>query len=41
MLDPGKQATVFFNAPKEPGRYPYFCSFPGHSQMMRGVLIVE
>ncbi len=41
MLDPGKQATVYFNAPKEPGRYPYFCSFPGHSQMMRGVLIVE
>ena len=41
MLDPGKKATVYFNAPKEPGIYPYFCSFPGHAQIMRGVLIVE
>ena len=41
MLDPGQKTTVYFNAPKEPGRYTYLCSFPGHSQIMRGVLIVE
>ena len=41
MLDPGQKTTVYFNAPKEPGRYTYLCSFPGHSQLMRGVLIVE
>jgi len=41
MLEPGKQTTIYFTAPKEPGRYPYLCSFPGHSQLMRGVLVVE
>jgi azurin len=41
LLEPGKQTTIYFNAPKEPGRYPYFCSFPGHWQIMRGTLIVE
>jgi azurin len=41
MLEPGQKTVVYFNAPKEPGRYTYLCSFPGHSQLMRGVLIVE
>jgi azurin len=41
ILDPGKKTTIYFTAPKEPGRYPYLCSFPGHSQLMRGVLVVE
>lgn len=41
LLDPQKKVTVYFNAPKTPGRYPYLCTFPGHSQIMRGVLIVE
>lgn len=41
ILEPGKKTTIYFTAPKEPGRYPYLCSFPGHSQLMRGVLVVE
>jgi azurin len=41
ILEPGKKTTIYFNAPKEPGRYPYLCSFPGHAQLMRGVLVVE
>ena len=41
LLDPGKRTTVYFNAPREPGRYPYLCTFPGHAQIMRGVLVVE
>ncbi len=41
LLDPGKQTTLYFTAPKLPGRYPYLCSFPGHAQLMRGVLVVE
>ena len=41
LLDPGKTTTLYFTAPKEPGRYPYLCSFPGHAQLMRGVLVVE
>ncbi|MEY4272703.1 MAG: hypothetical protein RL250_1569 [Verrucomicrobiota bacterium] len=41
LIDAGKRTTVYFDAPKVPGRYPYLCSFPGHAQIMRGVLIVE
>ena len=41
ILDPGAKTTIYFTAPKQPGRYPYLCSFPGHSQLMRGVLVVE
>lgn len=41
LLDPGKSTTLYFTAPKEPGRYPFLCSFPGHAQLMRGVLVVE
>jgi len=41
LIDAGKKTTVFFDAPKVPGRYPYLCTFPGHAQIMRGVLIVE
>lgn len=41
LLDAGKKTIVFFDAPKVPGRYPYLCTFPGHAQIMRGVLIVE
>ena len=41
MVDPGRKTTVYFNAPKEPGRYVYFCTFPGHAQLMRGILVVE
>lgn len=41
LIDAGKKTIVFFDAPKVPGRYPYLCTFPGHAQIMRGVLIVE
>lgn len=29
-----------FNAPNEPGRYPFICTFPGHWRVMRGVMVV-
>ena len=42
MLGPKERDTVTFQAPKNPGRYPYVCSFPGHYQVgMKGELIVE
>lgn len=42
LLGPKERDTVTFQAPKEPGRYPFICSFPGHYQVgMRGELIVE
>lgn len=41
MLKQGETDTLRFHAPKEPGSYPYICSFPGHYLVMRGVMIVE
>jgi sugar phosphate isomerase/epimerase/plastocyanin len=41
MADPGKEFVIHFNAPQEPGRYPYLCTFPGHWAVMNGVMIVE
>ncbi|HWL17580.1 MAG TPA: azurin [Opitutus sp.] len=42
LLGPKEQDTVTFNAPSQPGRYPFLCSFPGHYQVgMKGDLIVE
>ena len=38
---PRKQFTIYFHAPKEPGRYPYLCTFPGHWKVMNGEMIVE
>ncbi len=41
MTFPGNRATISFFAPKEPGRYPFLCSFPGHWMVMNGILVVE
>ncbi len=41
LVDPGSSDEFEFRAPKEPGRYPYICTFPGHWRLMRGVMIVE
>jgi len=41
LLDAGKSESISFQAPAQPGKYPYLCSFPGHSQSLRGTLIVE
>ena len=42
LLGPGEQDTTTFVTPPASGRYPFLCSYPGHSQGgMRGVLIGE
>ena len=41
MLGPGESEPIEFNAPTEPGEYPYICTFPGHFATMRGKLIVK
>jgi azurin len=41
LLDSGKSETLSFKAPTTPGDYPYFCSFPGHNAMMKGILHVK
>jgi azurin len=40
MIAPGETTDLTFNAPKDPGKYPYICTFPGHYMMMKGVLEV-
>ena len=41
MVPPNSSETLRFIAPKEPGNYPYICTFPGHFAMMRGVLKIK
>ncbi len=42
LLGPGESGEVTFQAPAEPGDYPFLCSFPGHCLIgMRGVLTVK
>jgi azurin len=40
MLDPNSKTTLKFTAPSEPGIYPFICTFPGHWQIMQGVMRV-
>lgn len=43
MIGPTRAARIDvlrFNAPTEPGIYPYVCTFPGHWVVMNGVLAV-
>ena len=41
LLDAGKDEVIEFTTPSSPGDYPYMCSFPGHSIIMRGMLHVK
>jgi azurin len=41
IVQPEKNATIYFNAPMDKGRYPYLCTFPGHWMVMNGEMIVE
>ncbi len=43
MIGPTRKSQVHvfrFNAPSEPGIYPYVCTFPGHWVVMNGVMVV-
>ena len=40
ILQGGASYIVYFDAPREPGNYPYLCTFPGHWQVTRGFLTV-
>jgi azurin len=41
LVDPGDIYSLEFTAPKEAGKYPFVCTFPGHWRMMSGIMIVE
>lgn len=38
FAQPGASESVEFTAPMDPGDYPFFCTFPGHAAMMKGIL---
>lgn len=43
MIGPTRRSRVAvlrFEAPREPGVYPYVCTFPGHWVVMNGVMVV-
>lgn len=40
MINPKEAGSITFLVPKKEGPYPYVCTFPGHAQLMNGVMIV-
>ncbi len=43
MVGPNRSSQIDvlrFNAPEEPGVYPYVCTFPGHWIVMNGLMVV-
>jgi putative heme-binding domain-containing protein len=43
MIGPTRTSLVHvmrFNAPREPGVYPFVCTFPGHWVVMNGVMVI-
>lgn len=40
LLESNQSESLLFEAPKEPGIYPYVCTYPGHWRRMYGALYV-
>lgn len=40
LLERGQSQAISFEAPTEPGIYPYVCTYPGHWRRMYGTLMV-
>ncbi|MEM6316813.1 MAG: plastocyanin/azurin family copper-binding protein [Bacteroidota bacterium] len=40
LIQPGSSETIYLYAPDTPGTYQFVCTFPGHAELMRGVLRV-
>ena len=38
LLVPGASDIIYFQAPQQPGSYPFVCTFPGHAAFMRGIM---
>lgn len=41
FAQPGQTESVEVTLPAEAGDYPFFCTFPGHAAIMKGILKVE
>jgi len=40
LLQPGEHQNISFDVPRQPGVYPYVCTYPGHWRRMHGALYV-
>jgi len=40
LIEPGQRQTLKLNAPLTEGNYEYFCTYPGHFELMWGTLVV-
>ena len=41
MVNPKEEGSFTLIVPNKEGPYPYVCTFPGHAQLMNGVMIVS
>lgn len=41
LLRHQESELITFTAPQEPGEYPFVCTFPGHGELMRGIMVVH
>jgi len=41
LVNPGETFELTLATPKEPGRYPIICTFPGHWRIMQATLVVQ
>lgn len=41
LVQAGRSYRLDFKAPATPGEYPFVCTFPGHWQVMKGIINVE
>lgn len=41
MLEPGQREKLTWTAPKQPGKIPFLCTFPGHWVRMKGEIVVK
>ncbi len=41
LVESGGTAVLRFQAPDDPGEYPFVCTFPGHWRTMNGTMRVE
>jgi azurin len=41
LVDHGREETLEFLCPSQPGNYHFVCTFPGHHLVMRGTMVVR
>ncbi len=40
LVDPNERCDLLIEVPSTPGLYPFLCTFPGHAEVMRGIMEV-